>query len=568
MVPLPEQPQRRASVWPATHNQAAFHDCLFLSLVFLASLMLYVWDLGFYSDDWAFLANFSLAEDQSLRGLFWSFDDPHTRMRPVQGLYFSALYWVFGLNPTGYHLVNAAVLLSGILLFYHVLRELDQNRLLAVALPLVYGFLPHYSTDRFWFAAFQISLSMALYFLSLYCDLRALRARPVPLWIWKCFSIVCLVGSVLAYEVFLPLFLLLNPLLVVYRWRQLSSSVPRSQVSPRKLAGHLGSNVLALMLLVIFKMMTTTRLEPADDLLTSVIDIVQWAFIVNYGVYGLNLPRFIGKIIYFYPDAITFTIGVILSLVIFGYLYHITTRSRAEFPSRAEMLKLSVWGLAVFGLGYAIFPISGNIIFTPTGIANRAAIAAASGVAISMVGASGWVSELLLPERWYKLVFCTLIAGTATSGFIINNTLASFWITAYRQEQVILADIHQHFPTMESGSTLILDGICPYIGPAVVFESSWDLRGALRLIYRDATIQADVVTPHLKVEEDGLSTLLYGSIYSHYPYNGKLFVYHFGQKTTHWLTDAQTARRYFAEFNPDHNNGCPRGNAGHGVPIF
>ena len=102
----------------------------------------------------------------------------------------------------------------------------------------------------------------------------------------------------------------------------------------------------------------------------------------------------------------------------------------------------------------------------------------------------------------------------------------------------------------------------------VVFESSWDLAGALMIFYRDRTLRADVVTPNLKVEEDRLSTVLYGGMYSHYPYNEKLFVYNFGRKTTHQLTDAQTARRYFQTFNPDHSSGCPRSREGLGVPVF
>ena len=47
---------------------------------------------------------------------------------------------------------------------------------------------------------------MALYFLSLYADLRVLRSREFVLWVWKLLSIVSLLASILAYEVTLPLF--------------------------------------------------------------------------------------------------------------------------------------------------------------------------------------------------------------------------------------------------------------------------------------------------------------------------------------------------------------------------
>jgi hypothetical protein len=59
---------------------------------------------------------------------------------------------------------------------------------------------------------------MALYFLSLYCDLRALRAERWRLAIWKIFSLIARIGATLAYETVLPLFLA-NSLLVWYFMR-------------------------------------------------------------------------------------------------------------------------------------------------------------------------------------------------------------------------------------------------------------------------------------------------------------------------------------------------------------
>ena len=94
-------------------------------------------------------------------------------MRPVQFLYLAALYKAFGTDPLGYHVVNTLVLAAGAVLFYLVLRRLGLSRVLALAVPLVYALLPHYSTNKLWMAAFQIGLSMTLYFLSLYADLRA-----------------------------------------------------------------------------------------------------------------------------------------------------------------------------------------------------------------------------------------------------------------------------------------------------------------------------------------------------------------------------------------------------------
>jgi len=552
------------------NTHVAVQDCLFLSLVVLLSLILYVQSIGFYSDDWSFFGYLSTSADQSPIGLFQTlYDFANIKSRPVQALYLAGLYWLFGLYPLGYHLVNAGVLLSGVVLFYLVLRELNQGRVLTLTGSLVYGLLPHYSTDRFWYAAFVANLSMALYFLSLYADLWVLRTKGMPIWGWKLLSILSLVGSTLSYEVFLPLFLL-NPLLSWYRARQLYGSTESKQLIQTNWAFLFGSNLFGLMLVLIFKALTASRLGRHGLISQSIwfAKLITKAFIVSYGDYGLGLPGVTLKLLHNYPNWAVLALGGIVGLVIFGYVYLATDHSKDELTERFRFIRLIGWGLVIFGMGYAIFLTNTNALITPTGIVNRIAIASAVGVAISLVGGIGWVSTFLPSNQLRRRCLCILIALLCTSGFIINNTLASFWIDSYRQQQAIIADIRQRFPTLPSESTLILDGICPYAGPAVVFESSWDLAGALMTFYRDRTLRADVVTPNLKVEEDRLSTVLYGGMYSHYPYNEKLFVYHIGRKTTHYLTDVQAARRYFQTFNPDFDNDCPPGREGFGVQLF
>jgi hypothetical protein len=552
------------------NTHVAVQDCLFLSLVVLLSLILYVQSLGFYSDDWSFFGYLSTSADQSPIGLFQTlYDFANIKSRPVQALYLAGLYWLFGLHPLGYHLVNAGVLLSGVVLFYLVLRELNQGRVLTLTGSLVYGLLPHYSTDRFWYAAFVANLSMALYFLSLYADLRALRTQKPQVWGWKLLSILSLLGSTLSYEVFLPLFLL-NLFLLWYRTQQFHRTVPGNWSIQVNWVVIFGSNLFILMLVSVFKALTASRLgklEPVSHIVW-LARFVKQAISVSYGDYGLGLPGVMLRLLRDYPNWVVVAVGVMLSLIIFGYLNWTASQSKTDLTERPSILKFLVWGLVVFGLGYAIFLTNENALIAATGIANRIAIASAVGVALSLVGGIGWVSAFLPSDRLRRRCFCVLVALLCTSGFAINNTVASFWIDSYRQQQEILADIRQQFPTLPAASTLILDGVCPYLGPAIIFESSWDLAGALMTFYRDRTLRADVVTPNLKVEEDRLSTMLYGGMYSHYPYNEKLFVYHIGRKTTHYLTDVQAARRYFQTFNPDFDNDCPPSREGFGVQLF
>ncbi|HEY9635328.1 MAG TPA: hypothetical protein V6D14_18135 [Coleofasciculaceae cyanobacterium] len=541
-------------------------DAMFLGAVLLLSIILYLPGLGFYSDDWDFLWRFSKSTDNSLIELFGSAYLPDVRMRPVQILYFTILYSLFGVQPLGYHLVNAVMLVLGVVLFYLVFLELTQNRTLALAVSLIYGLLPHYSTHRFWFAAFQGNLSMTLYFLSLYCDLKILQVQLKSLWVWKILSVVSLLGSTLSYELFMLLFLL-NPLLVSYQKYKLRGMPSGEQLPRLKWVVLIWSNLFVLVLVLVFKKLTTSRL--ADSGLVSkewFIQLLGEIIVISYGDYGIGLPNIIWQIIQNYPNLTVFLVAVLLNLIILRYFNRITSQLTVPLPRRASMLKLVACGLIVFVLGYAIFVTNYNAIATSTGIGNRISIAAAVGVAISLGGILGLVSALLPSYSLRRQFFCVSVALLCTSGFLINNTIASFWIDAYRQNQEVLADIRQQFPSLPPESTLILDQVCPYVGPAVVFESFWDLRGALRRLYQEPSLQADIVTPNLEVKEDELHTTIYNSV-RRYPYKN-IFIYNFSRKTSHQITNAKDANFYFQTVNPDYSSNCPPGQAGYGVPIF
>src|SRR3954451_23936840 len=82
-------------------------DCCFLGCILIASFILYVGQLGFYSDDWDFFAIIDGATDQSLPGRFQEYyATPQRQSRPALVLYLVALYQLFGLSPLGYHIVN------------------------------------------------------------------------------------------------------------------------------------------------------------------------------------------------------------------------------------------------------------------------------------------------------------------------------------------------------------------------------------------------------------------------------------------------------------------------------
>lgn len=66
--PVVEQPLREHRRPP--YRRPFFRDAAFLSSIVLFSTVLYVFGLGFYSDDWTVLGYASMTEDQTLMGIF------------------------------------------------------------------------------------------------------------------------------------------------------------------------------------------------------------------------------------------------------------------------------------------------------------------------------------------------------------------------------------------------------------------------------------------------------------------------------------------------------------------
>ena len=555
---------------PRWSGRAAARDGLFLATAVVLSCAWYVPRLGFYSDDWAFVGRYATASEQSIGGFFAaSFSSQHA-MRPVQVWLCALLYRLFGLAPLGYHVFNSALLVLIAVLVYAIARELRIARTIAVAVALVYALLPSYSTDRFWYVAFAITLSMTACLAGMFADLRAAVA-PVRAGIaWKTLSVAAFLVSALSYEVALPLFLL-APVLMIWQVRN-SGGARRTGW----LASLVAIDLILLAGAAVFKLETTVRLGAPQGLAVQMAAILRQAIdpALPYGHYGLNvfsalrvhagdygvgLSLYAASLARHAPAAVRWLTPAFSALV---FCYAVLALRGERWPSAREWAALIPAGLVVFVLGYAIFLTNYNVQFTTTGIANRSAIAAALGAALCIVGAIGSLASVSAAPRVARVVFAALLAGVAGCGFLIVNTLAQAWVDAYRIERRTLADIQQRLPSMPPRSTLILDGVCPYVGPAIVFESNWDLAGALQVVYHDETLAADVVTPRLVVGAEGLTTRIYGRATT-YPYGTALFVFVAGRGDVVPLPDAAAARAYFA--GSAHARSCPAGMEGMGV---
>jgi hypothetical protein len=548
----------------------AARDCGFLALIILVSSVFYVSRLGFYWDDWQVLKIFRFSEDQSIIGLTRSVFRawPEMLVRPMQALQWAALYPLFGLNPLGYHLVSTAVLAAGVCAFYLVLRAFTGRRLISLGAAVVFGLLPHYSTDRFWYAIWAASFGMLFYFLSLYGDLKQLETGRSWIWPWKVIGSVCLIIGSLAYELFMPLFLL-NPALIALKRLQLKAAGKTVHWGWIGSALFYSANPILLVLISIFKRRMSARAPTSgefgwwlvDNTLDSSVDL-------TFRAYGFNLPHILSIVWTRYWNWTAFVIALTVAIGIAAYLAQVARVSR-EQPPRAAVLGLIVIGATFLsGMSYAYLY---SFYEVNTGVNNRVALAAAVTVAIAWVSLAALLSLVVFRRTVAaNYTFCVIVAALCGYGCLLNNTISSFWIAASQQQVQVLKDMKQHFPSPAPNSSILLAGLCAWTGPGIIFEARWDLTGALALTYGDNSLKGEPMWPWLTATEDGIPS---GPDTSHktivYPFSS-LYLYDVQNKEALRITDAKTASDYIAKsshFNEEHK-GCLTAGFGTGLAIW
>ena len=579
-----ENPAANFSMWS---SKIAIRDCALLSLILFLSVLLYVRKLGFYSDDWAFLSFFVASKDQSIWGLFYSAFlhgqqtyslDP---LRPVQIYYLAFLYKLFDLHPFGFHLFNSLLLCACAICFYWILREMREPRVVAFSLPLLWAMMPHYSTNRFWYIAAGSFFSQLFYFLSLFADLKSLTAKKQAFWYLRFISLLAILLSALTYEVTFPLFFL-NLFVVLYMERKLHSINGTERFSKVRRFVLIGFNLITLIGLIVFKLSVAIHSgiyqQPENRMSAIIRRLFEWGspyyglslrqiVQINFWNYGLNLPRTLWKMVTDYPNAMIFAGGLVILFLTAIIVYRLERQSTALDFNKRYWLRMIVLGVIVTGFGYTIFLGSTKIALTPTGIGNRVNTAAAIGASMVYLGVIGLLSTYFQSGKLRRYCFCLLVALLCASYFTVINILAGFWIKSYQEQQEILQAIQEKIPQLSDKSVVLLDGVCPYEGPAIVFESSWDLAGALQIYYHNFMLRADVISENTLVSNEGIQTSLYGWINNRYEYDENLLVFNFREKSVFKLNDVEKARQYF-KIRSDSDQNCPPGVAGHGVRLF
>jgi len=434
---------------------------------------------GFVLDDWAFAA-----DSERFGGIlnftsemFGSDVIVNARGRPLSVLYFATTHHVFG-TSTELHLALAVLLGAAMsVLLYVLLRTLAMPRLHAGAIAALVLFFPAADAARLWPTAATAELAISIYIGGLLLALRGLRSSGRSATFFHGGALALYAASLLTYEVIAGAVLLTG---LVYLLR-----APWRRVVPRWGADLL---LLGVGLVYVREVRSGGLLGVEQQVENARTFQGEARTLLSYlGITG-GPPRLSLELV-----------ALILLAAVF----------LARFLSRRDVLRrdlrrwlaVSLAGVVVIGAGYlALIPSTGR---TPldAGFGNRINIAASVGYTLFIYAVVALVALMVvralavfLPLRSARAWAAGLaVAGAVLLGVVwvqeVRDDLNS-WDRAHRVQERTLA-VLQTSPRPSPGSTIYTFGVPGAIAPGIVtFTTSFDLIGAVRLLWDDRTLLA------------------------------------------------------------------------------
>jgi hypothetical protein len=159
-------------------------------------------------------------------------------------------------------------------------------------------------------------------------------------------------------------------------------------------------------------------------------------------------------------------------------------------------LLMIVAGVLLSAAGWAIL-IPADPYYSPltAGLGNRSNVMAAFGIVLLVYSVAAVAGVLVfrgLPGWRGGAAGIAALAGVVIGWGYVDRTRDDIerWDMAYAEEQRILGLIRAGLPDPPDHSVVYLFGHPAFYAPGVpVFAAEWDLRGALKLVYRDPTLE-------------------------------------------------------------------------------
>jgi hypothetical protein len=460
-----------------------------LAILAVALFLSHITHGGLYSDDWE---SVSLARFDT-HGLFNillpSWTNPGNR--PLHNLDYSIVLALLGDHQHAFLAYTALITVAVSLALYAVLRTLSIERLHAIVIAGLVMVYPFADSTHLWFSATDSDGTIVLYLLGVFIAIRGLRRSSRTAVAYHAAALSLFACSIMLYETTASVIMLTG---FLYWWL-----AGRSAAFPR----WLSDISCTLLLLFLFARNSTI------PRVSGISAITQHA----RTIYDQSLTLLARTVVPINIDRAPILAGIALVLV-GGLIAHWHLPS--DDPARLSLkrwLPFTFGGL-VFAMAAVTMFIPSNAYYVPLqeGVGNRVNGVPALGFVCTAYGTYmvlGILCALALRTSQRDAIFISrkpigpgitvvvgivlaLLVGVRWAELTRSDVLA--WNLASRYQLQILDRIHALTPRLPHHDVLLAFGGPAYTRPGVpVFAASWDLNGAIQLLYNDFSLAADPI---------------------------------------------------------------------------
>ena len=446
-----------------------------LSALSLAVFGAHIAHGGFVADDW-----WQHADTRRFRaasGLFEAVrsfhDEVPLRGRPVEAFVTTVLHNALGEGPRPYLVWAVLTWAVAATLVYVLVRQVGLERIHAAAIGSLCVLFPAGDSSRFWSTASIYGVT-AIFFLSgAVIALRGMREHGRRAVLFHGAADVCFLLSLLTHEVAAVAMLVT---VLLYRLRGSWAAARRRWVADLATLG-----VAAGLSFLLGVERTVRPLSEQIDHAKTILREARVLFVTTGVPDGpVRVPTLIA-------------LGIVaVGLLMWRYLPE-ADEARGEI--RRWLIACAAGAVAI-GVAYAPY-VAATDYYSPipySAPANRVNILATPGFALLFYALAMLASVLLLRglARWR--LWATGVAVVITMGLAVTwvqelNRDRQVWNRATARARTILDSMQATIPSPPPGTTVYMFGTEQRYEDVPIFESSWDLNGAVKLLWDDPTLR-------------------------------------------------------------------------------
>lgn len=495
------------------HSLAIIFIILWELTAFLPSLK----DVGFYFDDWKIMRLLHFA-NKDYASLFYAYlFEPCALPRPVEQFHFSTIFYFFGVRPLPYHVVNGIFEVGAGIFFYLCLFQLSRSWIFSLCAASLFILYPTHDATHYWVLASSATLSIFVYFASLYCwNLFVLSNQKK----WMITSWLLFAYSIYNYECCVP-FIAIHLAGSVWlregRWGNAANW-------KKGLLETIPFILIVVSLLVYQKYLIhffgrsltpVTQFSPGH-----LADVLMGGFNVSLGPAGVSF------LVERVQEGMAF-FSLLWSKILFG-LTLIFTAGLAYFavkksPEEEAFVKEDYKFLAVLGVGtilaaYSIYAFAANHspdLFT---MYNRINYGSSVGAAILLALLFALISHKVAAK---KRQLCTLLIS-ATMCFILvfaNWGISRVWKLSWLVQKRAWDVLRSNKAMLGNNATVIVGNIPTYAMWAPVFDGMWDFQNMMQIALDNKDMKGGSLSERLVITPKNMQDITMNYVVAEYNYD-------------------------------------------------